>query len=134
MDKSKFECVPKAEETGGSLGKDLSEHWANPTFTDWTLICEDVEIPCHRFMLGSRSPVFQKMFEQNGFDEIKTHQTKIQVSVALNIFKVAPQELPYNGYSTVVAEWAKTLPQIQVEAHYRSQVQIPLGVTLMVKF
>ena len=27
----------------------------------------------------------------------------------------------------VVAEWAKELPQIQVEAHRRSQVQILLG-------
>ena len=38
-----------------------------------------------------------------------------------------------NGYPAMVAEWAKALPQTQVEAHWRSQVHIPLGVTLMVK-
>ena len=34
--------------------------------------------------------------------------------------------LLYKMYPAMVAEWAKVLPQIQVEAHQRSQVWIPL--------
>ena len=33
----------------------------------------------------------------------------------------------YESYLAIVAEWAKALPQIQVEVHPRSQVRIPLG-------
>ena len=36
--------------------------------------------------------------------------------------------------STMVAEWAKALPQIRGEAHQRSQVQIPLRVVWWKKF
>ena len=63
----------------GSLAKDLAIQLADPSFTDWTLICEGEMIPCHRFMLGSRSPVFKAMFEQDGFKESKTCETQIKV-------------------------------------------------------
>ena len=63
----------------GSLAKDLSVQLADPSFSDWTLICEGERIPCHRFMLGSRSPVFKTMFEQDGFKESKTCETQIKV-------------------------------------------------------
>ena len=63
----------------GSIAKDLAVQLADPSFTDWTLICEDERIPCHRFMLGSRSPVFKAMFEQDGFKESKTCETQIKV-------------------------------------------------------
>ena len=63
----------------GDLVTDLAKQLADPSFTDWTLVCENEEIPCHRFMLGSRSPVFKVMFEQAGFTENKTCQTQIKV-------------------------------------------------------
>ena len=65
--------------SSGSLAKDLAIQLADPSFTDWTLICESEKIPCHRFMLGSRSPVFKTMFEQDGFKESKTCETQIKV-------------------------------------------------------
>ena len=68
-----------AQKASGSLGTDLAKQLAEPSFADWTLVCEGKEIPCHRFMLGSRSPVFKVMFEQDGFLESKTHQTQIKV-------------------------------------------------------
>ena len=64
----------------GGLATDLAKQLGNPSFTDWTLVCEGEEIPCHKFMLGSRSPVFQAMFEQDGFQENQTCQTQIKVN------------------------------------------------------
>ena len=64
----------------GGLSKDLAKQLFNPSFADWTLICEGEQIPCHRVLLGSRSPVFSVMFEQDGFTENKTRQTIIKVN------------------------------------------------------
>ena len=63
----------------GCLAVDLAKQLVEPKFTDWSLVCEGEEIPCHRFMLGSRSPVFRAMFEQDGCLESKTCQTQIKV-------------------------------------------------------
>ena len=71
--------VERICEKPGSLAKDLAIQLADPSFTDWTLICEDEKIPCHRVILGSRSSVFKVMFEQAGFNESKTLQTQIKV-------------------------------------------------------
>ena len=64
----------------GGLSKDLAKQLFNPSFADWTLVCEGEQIPCHRVLLGSRSPVFSVMFEQDGFTENKTRQTIIKVN------------------------------------------------------
>ena len=74
----------ETQETEGSLAKDLANQLDNLAFTDWNLMCQDVEIPCHKFILGSRSPVFQRMFKQTGLEESKTNQTEIKVSFALS--------------------------------------------------
>ena len=74
-----LEQVEKMSGGLGSLAKDLAVQLADPSFTDWTLTCENERIPCHRFMLGSRSPVFKAMLEQNGFKESKTCETQIKV-------------------------------------------------------
>ena len=68
--------------TRGNLSKDLAKQLEDPSFSDWTLVCKGEKIPCHRFMLASRSPVFKVMFEQEGFLESKTHQTQIKVQKA----------------------------------------------------
>ena len=68
----------------GSLAKDLAVQLADPSFYDWTLICEDERIPCHRVILGSRSPVFKVMFEQDGFKENKDRETQIKVHLTLS--------------------------------------------------
>ena len=62
----------------GSLAQDLEKQLPRLKFTDWNLVCEDQKIPCHRFLLGARSPVFQRMFEQTGFTENKASQTEIK--------------------------------------------------------
>ena len=61
-----------------SLVEDLEKQLSDLNFTDWTLVCEDQKIPCHRFLLGARSPVFRRMFEQTGFTENKTCQTEME--------------------------------------------------------
>ena len=62
----------------GSLAKDLEKELSNLNFTDWTIVCQDQKIPCHRFLLAARSPVFKRMFEQTGFNENKTYQNEIK--------------------------------------------------------
>ena len=60
-----------------SLVNDMDKLMINPSFSDWTLNCGGEEIECHRSILGARSPVFETMFEQTGFQESSTHQTQI---------------------------------------------------------
>ena len=79
VDESTQQQVERICEKPGSLAKDLAIQLADPSFTDWTLICEDEKILCHRVILGSRSSVFKVMFEQAGFNESKTLQTHIKV-------------------------------------------------------
>ena len=60
--------------------------------------------------------------------------TLVSISIAENPFKSISSNtsnivsgLTFYSHPAMVAEWAKVLTQIQVEAHGRSQVQIPLG-------
>ena len=55
----------------------LAKQLLEPSFTDWTLICEGEELACHRVLLASQSPVFERMFQQSGFQESKTCKTEI---------------------------------------------------------
>ena len=55
----------------------LAKQLLEPSFTDWTLISEKEELPCHRVLLASQSPVFDRMFQQSGFQENKTCKTEI---------------------------------------------------------
>ena len=82
MDMVRNKTLHQVEQKSGGLGglaKDLALQLADPSFNDWTLICEDERIPCHRVILGSRSPVFKVMFEQDGFKENKKCETEIKV-------------------------------------------------------
>ena len=38
-----------------------------PDFADWKLVCKGKMIPCHRFILASKSPVFKRIFEASAF-------------------------------------------------------------------
>ena len=58
-----------AEEPSDFL-EDFAREKDDPAFTDATLICQEEEIPCHRFVLGAKSEVFKKMFSQD-FEEGK---------------------------------------------------------------
>ena len=46
----------------GELVRDLEKVLDQPTFTDWTLVCQGRNVPCHRFMLAARSPIFKQLF------------------------------------------------------------------------
>ena len=62
--------------------KGLAKQLLEPSFTDWTLICEGEKILCHRVLLASQSPVFNRMFK-SGFRETVTSQTKIVVKIKI---------------------------------------------------
>ena len=57
-----------AEEPSDFL-EDFAREKDDPTFADATLLCQDEEIPCHRFVLGAKSEVFKKMFSSKNFLE-----------------------------------------------------------------
>ena len=44
------------------LGQTIGKLFLDPHTSDILIICDDVEFPCHRFMLSLRSEVFQAMF------------------------------------------------------------------------
>ena len=43
--------------------------WKRRRFTDYTIVCEGVEFPCHREVLASCSPVFARALETNQYKE-----------------------------------------------------------------
>ena len=47
----------------GLLFEDLSKAFNQNeiAFTDWTLVCQGKEVPCHRFLLAARSKVFNRI-------------------------------------------------------------------------
>ena len=80
LDKTQTEQPVKPILNGrGPVCKALAKQLLEPRFTDWILVCEGEEIPCHRVLLASQSPVFQRMFE-SGFKESNTSRTIIKVS------------------------------------------------------
>ena len=62
----------------GSLVDELEKQLHEPTYPDWNLLCDGETIPCHRFLLGARSNVFNRMFDQTGFIENQTQQTVVK--------------------------------------------------------
>jgi hypothetical protein len=52
-----------------SFLRDFQRVMEDPTFADTTLICEGVEIPCHRVFLSAKSEVFRTMFSGDNFLE-----------------------------------------------------------------
>jgi len=44
------------------LASDLRKVLDQPTFSDWTLVCQGKKVPCHRFVLAARSPIFSQLF------------------------------------------------------------------------
>ena len=71
----------------GPVCKALAKQLLEPRFTDWKFVCEGEEIPCHRVLLASQSPVFRRMFE-SGFKENNTSQTIIKVQLQRKLNKI----------------------------------------------
>ena len=50
-------------QSSGLLFEDLSKAFNQNemAFTDWTIVCQGKEVPCHRFLLAARSKVFNRI-------------------------------------------------------------------------
>jgi len=56
--------------TPGSAGDTCALNaWKRRRFTDYNIVCEDEEIPCHREVLASCSPVFDRALDPHRYKE-----------------------------------------------------------------
>ncbi|XP_063974701.1 speckle-type POZ protein B-like [Diachasmimorpha longicaudata] len=60
------------------LQDDMKAFLNNSTFSDVTLIAEDMTIPAHKIILAARSPVFTAMFKYPLMMESQSNEVKIQ--------------------------------------------------------
>ena len=60
------------------LANNLKTMWKKEELTDFKLICEDKVFPCHKFVLASRSDVFEAMFRHEDISETLTGKAIIK--------------------------------------------------------
>ena len=58
------------------LATALSKEFNSPRYADWTIICQNIEIPCHKLILQARSNVLKRLLEPTegvfgGYTEIQ---------------------------------------------------------------
>ena len=60
------------------LANNYKTMWKKEAFADFKLICEDQVFPCHKFVLASRSDVFEAMFSHKDTTEALTGEAIIK--------------------------------------------------------
>ena len=61
-----------------SLVNNFKKIWRKEALTDFMLVCEGKIFPCHKFVLASRSDVFEAMFSHEDTTEVLTGQAIIK--------------------------------------------------------
>jgi hypothetical protein len=68
------DALPKVPEVNSDIRliRDLETELKEPSFADWTLICQGKKVPCHRFLLAARSRSFKAFFKKSSAEETVT--------------------------------------------------------------
>jgi hypothetical protein len=69
--------------------------WKKRRFTDYVIVCEGQELPCHREILASASPVFDRVLSSKEYSEGNSNQYEIKNSKPIVVTSMV--EFMYTG-------------------------------------